>query len=183
MNTKRCPNCHKLQRASTQVCRGCGHVFIKPKPSTPDANVALTNPLLPPASPHRAGHYSGLHPEDQPYISSKIAVHYPPPSEADRRYWAQTEPHSIIFPATSALPAIKVLREQIATRSTHTEQPGSYHYERQGRQEHQEPITHPPVVSRKTLLSQGTIIALLIISGIFLLVASSIIAFVLLHIK
>ncbi len=29
---------------------------------------------IPPASPHRAGHYSGLHPEDQPYQSMMLVV-------------------------------------------------------------------------------------------------------------
>src|SRR3989441_2459650 len=29
---------------------------------------------IPPASPHRAGHYSGLHPEDQPYQSSFMPI-------------------------------------------------------------------------------------------------------------
>jgi Viral BACON domain len=36
---------------------------------------------IPPASPHKAGHYSGLHPEDQPYQSTFMpALHPPSPS-------------------------------------------------------------------------------------------------------
>ena len=37
----------------------------------------VTSPSIPPASPHRLGHYSGLHPEDQPYQSGFIAVQHP----------------------------------------------------------------------------------------------------------
>jgi len=45
---------------------------------------------IPPASPHRAGHYSGLHPEDQPYQSAMISVQRPPERHAAPE--AQQEP-------------------------------------------------------------------------------------------
>ena len=77
METKRCAQCHKLLRADTQQCSRCGYTFVEKKRKTRD----LTRPSLPPASPHRAGHYSGLHPEDQPYQSSMIAVQRPPLQE------------------------------------------------------------------------------------------------------
>src|SRR5579884_1896423 len=43
------------------------------RPTIPSAQKSI-----PPASPHRAGHYSGLHPEDQPYQSSFVAALRPP---------------------------------------------------------------------------------------------------------
>src|SRR5579885_1387152 len=70
METKRCAYCHKLQRADAHICSGCGHMFVRKQSRTFSKD--LSYPSLPPASPHRAGHYSGLHPEDQPYQSSKI---------------------------------------------------------------------------------------------------------------
>jgi hypothetical protein len=39
-----------------------------------DTLVASQQRSIPPASPHRVGHYSGLHPEDQPYQSTIMAV-------------------------------------------------------------------------------------------------------------
>ena len=81
METKRCTQCHKLLRAETQICSRCGYAFPEKKRKTPTRD--LTRPSLPPASPHRAGHYSGLHPEDQPYQSSMVAIQRPPPHEAE----------------------------------------------------------------------------------------------------
>src|SRR5579884_3990407 len=48
------------------------------------------------ASPHRAGHYSGLHPEDQPYQSEEIrnprrAPHRPEPVPVDDEYVEEEE--------------------------------------------------------------------------------------------
>src|SRR5690242_19660500 len=73
MNTKRCVNCGKLSRADTEYCSRCGHNFSLQRPARSSAKIST-----PPASPHRAGHYSGLHPEDQPYQSSFMAVLRPP---------------------------------------------------------------------------------------------------------
>src|SRR5438132_12937525 len=42
-----------------------------------EADAAFPQRSIPPASPHRAGHYSGLHPEDQPYQSAIMSVPYP----------------------------------------------------------------------------------------------------------
>ena len=59
--------------------------------------MSLTKPSIPPASPHRVGHYSGLHPEDQPYQSSMIAVQPPQVHEQQGRLLAQ-EPEHILLP-------------------------------------------------------------------------------------
>src|SRR5579884_561452 len=84
MNTKRCLRCHKILRADAQECSRCGgHDFSQaararntvrlPRTATAEVNVELeieevpdfdedlSFPSNPPASPHRAGHYSGLH--------------------------------------------------------------------------------------------------------------------------
>ncbi|HZS76320.1 MAG TPA: choice-of-anchor D domain-containing protein [Ktedonobacteraceae bacterium] len=100
MNTKRCLRCHKILRADAQECSRCGgHDFSQaararntvrlPRTATAEVNVELeieevpdfdedlSFPSNPPASPHRAGHYSGLHPEDLPYQSSFMPVQRP----------------------------------------------------------------------------------------------------------
>ncbi len=85
METKRCQRCHKLLRSDAQVCSRCGgYDFMRVTTATkgrPTVNLgpapareAVSIPSNPPASPHRVGHYSGLHPEDQPYQSSFLPV-------------------------------------------------------------------------------------------------------------
>ncbi len=91
MQTKRCANCHKMSRADAVTCSRCGQSYVKDTTRVPTRSgesasgskrsAVVERPMLhtrrrtiPPASPHRAGHYSGLHPEDQPYQSSMIAV-------------------------------------------------------------------------------------------------------------
>lgn len=105
METKRCQRCHKLLRAEAQVCSRCGGYDFLPisqtkarptgilladettsTPSHPSRSSSrVGSPLspLPPTqlSPHRAGHYSGLHPEDEPYQSSFLPVQRLPLSE------------------------------------------------------------------------------------------------------
>src|SRR5579872_6181177 len=83
MDTKRCTNCHKLLRAETEICSRCGYTFTEKKQLTPVRTMVKRS--IPPASPHRAGHYSGLHPEDQPYQSTMIAVQRPPANTAHLR--------------------------------------------------------------------------------------------------
>lgn len=99
MNTKRCAYCHKLSRADAVTCSRCGRSFAASASSTParsfdtpadnkgnvvEKNVTLRTRrrTIPPASPHRAGHFSGLHPEDQPYQSTMLAVQRPPETQA-----------------------------------------------------------------------------------------------------
>ncbi|MBO0795685.1 MAG: hypothetical protein J2P36_32750, partial [Ktedonobacteraceae bacterium] len=96
METKRCPRCHKLHRASTKVCSRCGVPLVR-KYTTLDTD-EQTRPTLPPASPHRAGHYSGLHPEDQPYQSTKIAVRRASLTDRRRDGLPRPEPEHIQLP-------------------------------------------------------------------------------------
>lgn len=81
MDTKRCLRCHKLLRADAQKCSRCGYIFLQEstrrssKATNGSRHPATASfPSNPPASPHRAGHYSGLHPEDQPYQSSFMPI-------------------------------------------------------------------------------------------------------------
>ncbi len=75
METKRCTHCHKLQRVESQVCSRCGHSFERRRSSGGRSWYSSGSLFsLPAASPHHAGHYSGLHPEDQPYQSNKIVT-------------------------------------------------------------------------------------------------------------
>jgi hypothetical protein len=83
METKRCQRCHKLLRADASVCNRCGGLdFLQVTHARSERTGATKEPPSipsnPPASPHRAGHYSGLHPEDQPYQSSFLPVQRPP---------------------------------------------------------------------------------------------------------
>lgn len=75
METTRCPRCNKLLRADAQSCSRCGILLPTSKSTRKRASdagqtLAPSQASNPPASPHRAGHYSGLHPEDQPFQSS-----------------------------------------------------------------------------------------------------------------
>ena len=81
MDTRRCLRCHKLLRANAPSCSLCGYVFLqepvrRSNKATDGSHYSATAsfPSNPPASPHRAGHYSGLHPEDQPYQSSFMPI-------------------------------------------------------------------------------------------------------------
>src|SRR5947209_1973869 len=119
METKRCPYCHKLARVEAETCSRCKHPYVKSTNSVKTANKTLVksdNPpskssrgretirlsmsdgeipihkrSIPPASPHRAGHYSGLHPEDQPYQSAVMAVQRPPVEQSNLRGSVQPE--------------------------------------------------------------------------------------------
>src|SRR5579875_192245 len=72
METIRCPRCNKLLRADAQSCSRCGAIIPARRTARKigGSTDVLSQPTHPPASPHRAGHYSGLHPEDQPFQSS-----------------------------------------------------------------------------------------------------------------
>ena len=85
MDTKRCLRCHKLLRADAHRCSLCGYVFLQAPVSRSNKatngyhhSATASFPSNAPASPHRAGHYSGLHPEDQPYQSSFMPILRPP---------------------------------------------------------------------------------------------------------
>lgn len=160
METKRCPYCHKLQRADTQVCSRCGHTFLSKKPGV--RNLDASRPSIPPASPHRAGHYSGLHPEDQPYQSSKMAILRPSPTQDDRWRRPLHEPERIMLPSRDAEETLPVATRHIASE---IEQP-----------------TFPPQDGSKPLISLTIqpVSVLLALACLFFLLASCIIAFAML---
>src|SRR5579883_2089450 len=87
METIRCPRCNKLLRADAQSCSRCG-IALPPQGTTRRRSsgsvqsLPPSQPSNPPASPHRAGHYSGLHPEDQPFQSSFFMRIQRPPEAA-----------------------------------------------------------------------------------------------------
>ncbi len=100
MNTKRCAYCHKLSHADAVTCSRCGRSFAENASSTltrssgtpaggkgnvveKNATLRTRRRTIPPASPHRAGHFSGLHPEDQPYQSMMLAVQRPPQKQVN----------------------------------------------------------------------------------------------------
>src|SRR3984893_6986609 len=101
MDTKRCTNCHKLLRAETEVCSRCGYTFTEKKQLTPVRTMVKRS--IPPASPHRAGHYSGLHPEDQPYQSTMIAVQRPPERQSNLRGAVQPERERVALPRVDSI--------------------------------------------------------------------------------
>jgi hypothetical protein len=157
METKRCPYCHKLQRAETQTCSRCGRVFLSKKPETRTRDLRHTP--IPPASPHRAGHYAGLHPEDQPYQSSKIAVQRPPFVQDQGWQRPLHEPEQIILPSPDDEETLPVVSRHIVNRP-------------------QQPA--PPVLPQKRAsLAFRPISFILALSCLFFLLASSIIAFAL----
>ena len=113
MDTKRCLRCHKLLRADAQKCSLCGYVFLQApvRRSSKATNgsrqpATASFPSNAPASPHRAGHYSGLHPEDQPYQSSFMPILRPP---AITRRLDEQESEDVLEPvAVSSAPLQEV---------------------------------------------------------------------------
>jgi hypothetical protein len=104
MDTKHCQRCQKLLRADARSCSRCGYVFSQAPVRRSASNGSLRSvtasmPSNPPASPHRAGHYSGLHPEDQPFQSSFMPVQRP---AAITRRLVEQEPHEVLLPAAAA---------------------------------------------------------------------------------
>src|SRR5216684_5378931 len=79
-------------------------------------------PSNPPASPHRAGHYSGLHPEDQPYQSSFMPVQRPP---AITRRLVEQESDELLPPvvASSAAPQLAPVPEREQTPKRYVASP------------------------------------------------------------
>jgi len=155
------------------VCSRCGRSFIpkKAKVITKKLNRDISHPSVPPASPYRAGHYAGFHPEDQPYESGIIAIQHP--AEPEQRSRVQQEPEHIVFPATTEVAALKKEREQDvpkrAARLTHL------------RAQVRLParVRLPTSVPGRQLFSARVISLGLTLSCIVFLLAASIIAFVL----
>ncbi len=71
--------------------------------SMSDGNTRIQRRSIPPASPHRAGHYSGLHPEDQPYQSTVMAVQRPPVRQSNLRGAVQPERESVVLPRVDSI--------------------------------------------------------------------------------
>src|SRR5438270_3839090 len=71
--------------------------------SKSDSNTRLQRRSIPPASPHRAGHYSGLHPEDQPYQSTVMAVQRPPERQSNLRGAVQPEREKVVLPRVDSI--------------------------------------------------------------------------------
>jgi len=120
MDTKRCLSCHKLLRADAQSCSLCGYIFSQApvRRSSKATNGSRRSgtasfPSNPPASPHRAGHYSGLHPEDQPYQSSFMPVHRPP---AITRRLVEQESDELLLPVAASQLETVPEREQTPKR-------------------------------------------------------------------
>src|SRR5216683_5727206 len=126
MDTKRCARCHKLLRMEAETCSRCGYSSVKKPPrsdpsSMPSAKrrhaststftgTRAKDPLvvsqrrsIPPASPHRVGHYSGLHPEDQPYQSTIMAVQRPPVRQSNLRGAVQPERERVVLPRVDSI--------------------------------------------------------------------------------
>src|SRR6266571_374014 len=110
MDTRRCLRCHKLLRANAPRCSLCGYVFLQApaghsNKATDGSHHSATAsfPSNAPASPHRAGHYSGLHPEDQPYQSSFMPILRP--SAITRRLVEQESDEALQPIAVSSAPS------------------------------------------------------------------------------
>ncbi len=71
--------------------------------SMSDGNTRIQRRSIPPASPHRAGHYSGLHPEDQPYQSAVMAVQRPPERQSNLRGAVQPERERVVLPRVDSI--------------------------------------------------------------------------------
>lgn len=113
MDTKRCLSCRKVLRADAHSCSRCGYVFLQ-APARHNGNATngsrhsatVSFPSNPPASQHRAGHYSGFHPEDQPFQSSFMPVQRPP---AITRRLVEQEPDEILQPVVSTSSTVSQL--------------------------------------------------------------------------
>jgi hypothetical protein len=113
MDIKRCVRCHKLLRADAHSCGRCGYVFSQATPVKRNGNatngsrrtVTPSMPSNPPASPHRAGHYSGLHPEDQPFQTSFIPVQHARRPPAITHSLVDHEPGEVMPPTLTDSPA------------------------------------------------------------------------------
>jgi hypothetical protein len=196
MYSKRCTYCQTLQQVDTrtQVCSYCGRDF------SPQLPRSLRQKSLPPASSHRAGHTFGLHPEDQPYQSSMMIAQHSPSEEKELPLRVQSDPDYIVFPATDEAPALKAQRAALV-RSRRSARPSAKKVEQAQTQRpglrsvlKEEPIRAPRIILRpvkkektrrfmpaltKPLFSSRTVSWLLTLSCIIFLLASSIIAFVL----
>ena len=195
METKRCAQCHKLLRADTQTCSRCGYTFLEKKRSIKTRD--LSRPSLPPASPHRAGHYSGLHPEDQPYQSSMIAVQRPSIQTPDdtmllpEPVLEEPEQEAVRVVEDDAPTQISVRYERPQTEigiptpqhEEHSRTPSVYRERPLLDTDGALPALYQPLQPQKTRTTRRTISMLLTLSCVFFLLASGILVYVLLSSK
>lgn len=189
MDTKRCARCHKLLRMEAETCSRCGYSFVKKPPrsvppSIPSAKRrhASTSTLtdtrakdtlvvsqrrsIPPASPHRVGHYSGLHPEDQPYQSTMMAIQ-PAPEQVREPPLDQPPLESVRLPAVAERSfQLPIPFEDMATLPPQRKWPTFYRYRPQ-----------------RFALQGRFVPTILTISCLIFLVASSLLAYIFINKK
>ncbi len=195
METKRCAQCHKLLRAETHICSRCGYTFSEKKRKVVTRD--LSRPSLPPASPHRAGHYSGLHPEDQPYQSSMIAVQHSPVQEIEEitllpaSIEDMAEQPTLLLPGDDAPTQIHVRYDKPQTETGIPSAPHNEPTEAPSVRRERPlldtdgalPALYQPWQPKKTQTAKRTISLLLTLSCIFFLLASGILVYVLIASK
>lgn len=187
------------------MCSLCGHNFAqvshvrRKARSNPDPTVATSDLSHPPASPHGVGHYSGLHPEDQPYQSSFMVAVRP---NVTRRLTREWEQEAIILPeeednAPATPPGLPVPTQQSQVKKTlklvASSSQSPVPQAQRGTARRQSPVRpeehrqalpllpHPPSPHRKAK-SQGHAIPILLIAACILFVlATSLLAFLLLN--
>src|SRR2546421_83482 len=199
MQTKRCANCHKLSRAEAVTCSRCGQSFAG-NTTRVSTRSALTAPsgkrsavversalrtrrrTIPPASPHRAGHYSGLHPEDQPYQSAMLAVQRPPARSANPGAVVQQEKEEPEITPAPGLPRDLPEASSLPTLRRSTT-PAGDKKEAHGLRAHQRylpaaaPLKKEVIFRGKPLLQQRYVPTLFTISCLIFLVASGLLAY------
>ena len=114
MYSRRCTYCQKLQQVDmrTRLCSYCGRDLSPQLPSS------LRQKSIPPASSHRAGHTFGLHPEDQPYQSSMMLAQHSPSNEDELSPRLKADPDYIVFPDTEEVFILKARRRAALARSS-----------------------------------------------------------------
>ncbi len=199
MQTKRCANCHKLSRAEAVTCSRCGQSFAgnTTRVSTSSAVTAPSGKrstvverpahrtrrrTIPPASPHHAGHYSGLHPEDQPYQSAMLAVQRPPARSSNTGAVAQQEQQEQQEkeePEIRPAPGLPRDLPEASSLSTHRRSttPAGDKKETHGLRAHQRYLPAAAPLRGKPLLQHRYVPTLLTISCLIFLVASGLLAY------
>lgn len=186
MDTKRCVYCYKLSPVDAQSCIHCKRLFAQTTGQRrkldgnhlPAAERSFPSrsrrQSIPPASPHRAGHHPGLHPEDQPYQSSMMAVQRPTKQKSNPLHAAS--------PYNSSPSQHEQQRVHLAAATTQPASAPQPLYLKL-------PVTPPPEVDvstlpllsrppRKPILQGHNVPTLLIIACLVLLFATSILAYV-----
>ncbi|GHO43687.1 hypothetical protein KSX_18500 [Ktedonospora formicarum] len=159
---------------------------------------------MPPASPHRAGHYAGLHPEDHPYHSNLLATQHPTITHHNdhKEVWEEdSEDNANIAPIEPQVrrASLRTQTTNIQVDSTHTEmemadvpthknslnhEPETEHAPRvaspETRRSRREPISEPPVALSQPRRTRSRLLSvLLLLACLLFLIASSILAFLL----